>query len=70
MRAHMHSERLTRIETDLAERGVSIAALCRRAEIAQTTWLRWKRGKKPQPRTIRAVEEAFLHLMAEPKVHG
>ncbi len=34
------------------ERGLSIAALCRRADIDSATFYRWKKGKLPSGRII------------------
>lgn len=33
------------MEAQLSEAGIPVAELCRRADIAETTWGRWKGGK-------------------------
>lgn len=40
---NMQSEVL-RIESELAQLNVSVAAFCRNAALSPTTWVRWKNG--------------------------
>ncbi|GGF43881.1 helix-turn-helix domain-containing protein [Mameliella alba] len=52
-------EQLAKIEGRLGEAGISVAALCREASIAQSTWQRWKSGAHyPNLRNLEAVEKA------------
>jgi len=56
----------TQIEAQLRERGLSVGDLCKRADIARSTWDRWKRGEtEPNIKTWRAVTGAFDALIIE-----
>lgn len=61
-----HPNDIPEMEKALAERSITIAALCRRSEIAATTWTRWKSGKvSPTVRVWDAVVQAFRDLIRE-----
>lgn len=47
------------IEAALKERGLSVAGLCRKADLAPTTWVRWKNGA---PATARSWERISAAL--------
>ncbi len=52
------------METQLKELKLSVADLCRKAGIAQTTWGRWKRGEfEPRDATKKDVIEAYNALV-------
>jgi hypothetical protein len=52
----------------LALHGISVARLCRRADLAESTWHRWtKNGLLPRPKTWRRVTEAVDALVEEAK---
>lgn len=54
---------IDQIEAKLADHGKSVADLCREADIAQTTWWRWKSGAFfPSYRKARKVEAAVAAL--------
>jgi hypothetical protein len=53
------------MEASLADKGFSVADLCRRAKIAETTWWRWKQGNfNPSWRAWFDVQTAFLEMTA------
>ncbi|MCA0204326.1 MAG: transposase [Proteobacteria bacterium] len=53
------------MERQLSEAGKTVAEMCRRAEIAETTWGRWKRQEfEPTMRLWRAATTAFNELTA------
>lgn len=57
---------LTLMEHELAKRGLSRSALCRRAGIALTTWTRWKSGKtQPQMRVWDRVQRHYGAMIAQ-----
>ena len=58
---------VAQMETALKKQGHSVAELCRRAEIAETTWQRWKKGPadggyEPRGKTWRAALAAYDEL--------
>ncbi len=54
------------MEASLAERGIPVSLLCRRAGIAETTWGRWKRREfHPSFRAWRDVSSAFHDLIRD-----
>lgn len=56
------------VERRAAAAGISMAAVLRRAELAPTTWVRWKnRDMKPQGKNWRRVLVAIAALEAEVK---
>jgi hypothetical protein len=55
-------DQIIAIEGRLRERGVSVARLCRSAEIAQTTWVRWKTGTPARNSNWARIEEAVATL--------
>lgn len=57
-------EIVAKIEDGLAAEGLTVADLCRKAGIAQTTWSRWK-GEKFEPRdaTKKQIIEAYHALI-------
>jgi hypothetical protein len=61
--------KLLEIEEELRTANLSVAHLCRRAGINQTTWFKWKHKagaiEKAQPRTWTAVEQARSELLGE-----
>tara|TARA_R100000935_G_scaffold4757_1_gene11160 strand:- start:294 stop:524 length:231 start_codon:yes stop_codon:yes gene_type:complete len=63
----VHPNDIPEMEAALAERGFSVAELCRRASIAETTWGRWKRGEfMPSFRAWGSVTKAYSALLAGP----
>lgn len=60
------SDDMTGIEGRLKDRGLTVADLCRAAEIARSTWDRWKRGEtEPNLKTWRVIEKAANQLTAK-----
>jgi len=54
---------IAEVENALAAAGVSAAKLCRSADIAQSTWHRWKlNGVTPRGKTRRSVVDALHRL--------
>lgn len=54
---------IAKIEARLADAGKTVADMCREADIAQTTWGRWKRGEfYPSFRSAQQVEAAVASL--------
>lgn len=54
---------IAEIEAVLAGRKISVAQLCRRADLAPTTWLRWKTDRCAPSRAAWArIERAFAAL--------
>ncbi|WP_313349817.1 hypothetical protein [Paracoccus sp. (in: a-proteobacteria)] len=59
-----HLTLMPQMEADLARKGETVAALCRQAGVAATTWGRWKRGSvSPNLKTWEAVFSAYRKLM-------
>lgn len=59
------SDDMTGIEGRLKDRGLTVADLCRAAEIARSTWDRWRRGEtEPNLKTWREVVVAADRLAA------
>lgn len=59
-----HPDNIPKMEAALSERGISVAEMCRRASVAETTWGRWKRKEvSPTFKTWDAVGEAFKALI-------
>lgn len=55
-------------EKVLASKGVSVAELCRRAEISESTWGRWKNNTfMPSYRVAKRVDQAISDILADPK---
>lgn len=62
----IHPEQIPEMERALTERGLSVAELCRRAEIAETTWGRWKRGDfHPSFKAWANVAKAYSELVGK-----
>lgn len=60
------NETVAKIETGLSAKGLTVADLCRKAGIAQTTWGRWKGGKfEPRDTTKKLVIDAYNDLVSE-----
>jgi predicted transcriptional regulator len=58
------TEVVAKIEEGLVEKGFTVADLCRKAGIAQTTWGRWKGGKfEPRDKTKQVVIDAYNALI-------
>lgn len=54
---------ITDVETALESGGFSVAAMCRRAEIAQSSWHRWKlQGVTPRNTSRARVLQAMASL--------
>lgn len=68
MKCHMsHMPPIDEIEITLAAHKISVAQLCRTAEISQTTWHKWKKhGHRPRPASVRAVVAALRELLPRP----
>lgn len=51
------------LENRLRESGFSVASVCRRADMAESTWWRWKHGRSaPTPRMWGRVEAAIAEI--------
>ncbi|WP_147435538.1 helix-turn-helix domain-containing protein [Paenirhodobacter hankyongi] len=62
-----HPDNIPEMEAALSERGISVAEMCRRASVAETTWGRWKRKEvSPTFKTWDAVGKAFRALIDVP----
>lgn len=62
---NVHPDNIQLMEAELSRRGISISALCRKAEVASTTWGRWKRGEvSPTFKTWGSVAAAYDQLIA------
>jgi lambda repressor-like predicted transcriptional regulator len=55
-------DRIAAIEIKLRERGISVAKLCRRADLHPVTWVRWKNGCSVQEQNWQRVEAALAAL--------
>lgn len=56
-------EKIPEVEATLAQHGISVAQFCREANIAETTWGRWKNERfLPSYRAARSVVEALERL--------
>jgi hypothetical protein len=51
------------MEKRLGQRNISVARVCRDAEVAQTSWGRWKNGTDAREKTWLRVEAAFGRLI-------
>jgi hypothetical protein len=59
-----HRPDIAGLEERLSREGVSVARLCRRADIAQSTWHRWKKGESiPRPKVWDHVQMVASGLM-------
>jgi len=57
------------IEATLRPEGVSVARVCREAELDRTIWHRWKMGESlPRRSSWQAVRKVLLRYMAPEKV--
>lgn len=54
--------RIAVIEPALAARGISVAQVCRKADVAPTTWLRWKSGTAARARNWDSIVLALKAL--------
>ena len=62
----LHPDDITRIEKDMAARGVTAAEFCRRAEVAPTTWWRWKAKRtKPSFEAWQRVQSIYADLTSD-----
>lgn len=62
----IHPNCIPQIEDALSARGITVAELCRRAGIAQTTWGRWKKGVvSPTFKTWDAVSASYHDLITQ-----
>jgi predicted transcriptional regulator len=65
----MHMARhlsIPEIEARLARHRISVAELCRRAAIAQSTWHKLKTSdRRPRESTCRVIESALAELLLE-----
>lgn len=62
----LHPDDIPQMETKLAERGFSVAELCRQAGIAETTWGRWKRKEfMPSFRTWQDTTSAYSEMVSD-----
>lgn len=60
----LNQAEIQKIEEELTVAGKSVAELCRVAEIAETTWGRWKRGEfHPSYRKAQAVKDALNQVV-------
>ena len=69
LRMLMHMEDVQTIESvraELSARGISVARLCRRADIAESTWHRWTLGGvEPRSAKWQTLVKAMRELSAE-----
>lgn len=64
-------QRIAEMERQLKAAGSSVGALCERANIARSTWTRWKAGDvKPNWTTWEAVIAAADQLCPPPATKG
>lgn len=62
----LNPDDIPKMETKLTEKGFSVAELCRRAGIAETTWGRWKRKEfMPSFRAWTDVITAYGKMVAD-----
>ena len=60
------AHKIQRIEREARSAGVSVKAVCQRAEVAQSTFQRAKRGQvEPRFSTVSRLEAALTQLIAE-----
>lgn len=60
------TDELAEIEVQVKGRGLTIGQFCKRAEIARSTWDRWKRGEtEPNTKTLRTVKSTLAALSGE-----
>lgn len=53
-------EQIEAMELALSRQGISVAQLCRQADVAQTTWVRWKsQATSPSPKAWSKVITVF-----------
>jgi hypothetical protein len=61
-------DRIKEIEMQLLSRKISVSQLCRRADLAQTTWVRWKKAEyPPSVKAWARVEAAFAAICLDPQ---
>lgn len=66
-----HPTNIPEMEEALRARGVPVAELCRRAQVAETTWGRWKNGSvSPTFKSWDAISEAFEVILLDHPVKG
>lgn len=62
------AERLKDLETRLYAAGLTVAAVCREAQVTPVSWWQWKTGRaKPNPRKLQSAEQAAERLLAAAK---
>ena len=67
----MHPDSIPEMEAKLASCGVSVSEMCRQADVAETTWGRWKRREvSPTFRRWDSVVDTFKRLTAAPTDTG
>lgn len=60
----VHPKDIAKMEETLSGSGIPVAELCRRANIAETTWGRWKGGKfKPSYSAWERVADAYQAII-------
>ncbi len=50
--------------------GVRIVDLLRRAQVAQSTWMRWRQGAAPNLATLDKLHTTLDQIIAEDELHG
>lgn len=65
-------QEIKRIDSRIKRSGFSVAAVCRRADIQQSSYTRWTKfandvdtGTEPRVSSLRKIEKALNTLMAE-----
>lgn len=62
---HIHPDRIPEMEAALRDRGIPVAELCRKAQVAETTWGRWKKKSvSPTFKSWDAVSQAYQSMIA------
>lgn len=68
---NIHPSSIPEMERAILARGIPVAELCRRANVAETTWGRWKRGAvSPTFKSWDAVTEAYRAIIENQTQEG
>jgi transcriptional regulator with XRE-family HTH domain len=62
-RAHMVDDPVATLIQLAAAKGVSMAAICKKAGVAQSTPSRWAAGADPKLKTIRKLDTALAEIL-------
>jgi len=61
----MTNDILNKYEALALDNSLSLAELCVKAEVAQSTISRWRAGRKPQGKTLRKLDSALAALTTQ-----